>query len=231
MRHPLRAAVAAVAVVTGAGTALVGSANAATATDTLANIKAKAAAAISARENSLNTAQTAINNNKWLTATDKASALQIVSSDESGLTTLGSKIQSDTTAAQVFSDYKTIFTGYRVYLLALPQIRLAAASDDLSTGVVPRLTDVQNRLQKLLNGEYKDKNSPTVQAAMADLAKQIQAITQETNGLSATVLAFTPQQYDSNPTILSPARNAIRTARADAKQARQDIATVRNALR
>ena len=231
MRHPFRTAVAALAVVTGVGTALAGSANAATSTTGLSDIKSKAAAAISARLSSLSTAQTAINNNKWLTPTDKSSAFQIVSNDTSGLTALGQKIQNDTTVTQALADYNTIFTGYRVYLLALPQIRLAAASDDLSTGVVPRLTDAQTRLQNLLNGKYKDKDSATVQAAMADLAKQIQAITQETNGLSATVLAFTPQQYDSNTSILSPARTAISTARSDARAARQDIRTVREALR
>jgi hypothetical protein len=231
MRHPFRTAVAVLAVVTGAGTALAGSANAATSTTGLSDIKSKAAVAISARLSSLSTAQTAINNNKWLTPTDKSSALQIVSNDTSGLTALGQKIQNDTTLTQAVADYKTMFTGYRVYLLALPQIRLAAASDDLSTGVVPKLTDAQTRLQNLLNGKYKDKNSATVQAAMADLAKQIQAITQETNGLSATVLAYTPQQYDSNTSILSPARTAISTARSDARVARQDIKTVREALR
>ena len=231
MRHPFRMAVASVAVVAGVGTALAGSANAATPADTLANIKAKAATAITARLNSLSTAQTAIGNNKWLTSTDKSTALQIASNDTSGLTALGEKIQNDTTVAQAAADYKTIFTGYRVYLLALPQIRLAAASDDLSTGVVPRLTDAQTRLQNLLNGKDADKNSSTIQAAMADLAKQIQAITQETNGLAATVLAYTPQQYDSNPSILSAARSDIRTARSDAKTARQDIQTVVEALR
>lgn len=231
MRHPFRTAVAALAVVTGVGTALAGSANAATSTTGLSDIKSKAAAAISARLSSLTTAQTAITNNKWLTPTDKSTALQIVSNDTSGLTALGQKIQNDTTVTQAVADYKTIFTGYRVYLLALPQIRLAAASDDLSTGVVAKLTDAQTRLQNLLNGKYKDKDSATVQAAMADLAKQIQAITQETNGLSATVLAYTPQQYDSNTSILSPARTAISTARSDARAARQDIKAVREALR
>ncbi|HEX4862475.1 MAG TPA: hypothetical protein VFV02_00285 [Acidimicrobiales bacterium] len=231
MRHPFRSAVAAAAVVTGAGVALAGGANAATSTTGLSDIKTKAAAAISARLDSLGTAQTAINNNRWLTSPDKAAALQIVSNDTSGLTALGQKIQNDTTVVQAAADYKTIFTGYRVYLLALPQIRLAAASDDLSTGVVPRLTDAQTRLETLLSGKYKDKNNSTIQAAMADLAKQIQAITQETNGLSATVLSYTPQQYDSNTSILLPARTAISTARSDAKAARQDVKTVRDELR
>jgi hypothetical protein len=223
--------VAAIAVVTAAGTGLAAAASAQTSGSGLADVKAKASAAISTRLTSLNTAVMAVNSNKWLTSTDKSTALQILNNDISGLTALGQKIQGDTTYAQAVADYKTIFTGYRVYLLALPQIRLAAASDDLSAGVVPRLTDAQKRLENLLDGKDKDKNNSTIEAAMADLAKQIQAITQETNGLSATVLAFTPAEYNANTSILSPARTAIRTARADAQTARQDIRTVVGALR
>ena len=231
MRHPFRMAAAAAAFVMTAGTALSGTASAATSGSGLTDVKARAAVAISARLTSLNSAITAVNNNKWLTSTDKSTALQTLNTDVSGLTALGQKIQSDTTLSQAVADYRSIFTGYRVYLLALPQIRLAAASDDLSTGVVPRLTDAQTRLQNLLNGKDQGKNSSSVQAAMADLAKQIQAITQETNGLSATVLAYTPAQYDANTSILTPARTAIKTARADAKTARQDVKTVIEALR
>jgi hypothetical protein len=231
MRHPVRMAAAAAAVVMTAGTAISGTASAATSGNGLTDVKARAAVAISARLTSLNSAITAVNNNKWLTSTDKSTALQTLNNDVSGLTALGQKIQGDTTLSQAVADYRTIFTGYRVYLLALPQIRLAAASDDLSTGVVPRLTDAQTRLQNLLNGKDQSKNSSSVQAAMADLAKQIQAIIQETNGLSATVLAYTPAQYDANTSILTPARTAIKTARADAKTARQDVKTVIEALR
>ena len=231
MRHPFRMAAAAAAVAITAGSAFSGAASAATSGSGLTDVKARAAAAISARVTSLNSAITAVNNNKWLTSTDKSTALQTLNNDVSGLTALGQKIQGDTTLSQAVADYRTIFTGYRVYLLALPQIRLAAASDDLSTGVVPHLTDAQTRLQNLLNGKDQGKNSSSVQAAMADLAKQIQAITQETNGLSGAVLAYTPAQYDANTTILRPARTAIQTARADAKTARQDVRTVIEALR
>ena len=236
MRHPFRTTIAALAVVSGAstvfaGTVFAGPANAQTSGAGLNDVKTKAAAAITARLNSLNSAIIAVDNNKWLTTTDKSTSLQILNSDVPALTTLGAKIQADTTLSQVTADYKTIFTGYRVYLLVLPQIRLAAVGDDLGTGVVPKLTDAQTRLENLLNGRDKGKDNPTIQAAMADLNTQIQAITQETDGLSATVLAYTPAQYDANTSILSPAHTAIKTARADAKTARQDIQTVVEALK
>ncbi|HEY8729014.1 MAG TPA: hypothetical protein VIL94_05490, partial [Acidothermaceae bacterium] len=75
------------------------------------------------------------------------------------------------------------------------------------------------------------KNTPEVQAAMADLATQITAIGAATSGLSATVLAFTPAQYDANHALLSPARASLATSRNDVKTARADITTVTKALK
>jgi hypothetical protein len=66
---------------------------------------------------------------------------------------------------------------------------------------------------------------------MADLAKQITAIGTETNGLSATVLAYTPAQYDANHALLSPARAALAISRNDIKTARSDISNVVQALK
>jgi hypothetical protein len=235
MRHPFRKAVASIAVAAGAAGAWAGTAYASNgntgANTSLSTVKAKASTAISTRLSSLGSAVSTVNANKWLTSSDKAAALAILNNDTTGLTALRTKVQADTTVSTAVSDYRTIFTGYRVYVLALPQIRLAAASDHLSTGVLPRLTKAQSRLESLLSGKDRSKDTSTVQAAMSDLAKRIQAIGQGTNGLSATLLAYTPAQYDANTSLLVPARTSLKTARGDAKTARQDIATVIKALR
>lgn len=230
-KHPLRKMVATAALVAGATGGFAGSASAATG-KTLSQVQQLAAAAISARLTALNAAGGAVNANRWMTTTDKSSAGAIISSDTSGLTALGTKIQSDTTVSQATADYRTIFTGFRVYLLALPQMRLAAANDDITVGALPRLSDAQTRLQNLLAGPDKGKDTPQVQAAMADLAKQISAAQQAVAGLSsATLLAYTPAQYNADTSLLTPARTAITTARGDLKAARADVTTVLEAIR
>jgi len=78
----------------------------------------------------------------------------------------------------------------------------------------------------LLAGADSGKNTPAVQALMTDLGNQITAITSETSGLSGTVLAYTPAQYDANHALLSPARASLAISRNDSKTARNDIATV-----
>jgi hypothetical protein len=233
MNRSLRLAIAGAAL---AGCAAVGLATPAWAAGssggaTLAGIKAGAATAIAARLTSLSTAIPAVSNNKWLTATDKSTLLNTLNGDQSGLTALGPKIQADTTVAQARSDYQSIFLDYRVYALALPQVRLAAAADDITGGVVPRLTDAQSRLEALLSGADSSKDTAAVQAAMSDLAAKIQAITSATSGLSASLLALTPAEYDANHTVLAGPRETILSARADIVAARADVMTVIGALK
>lgn len=199
--------------------------------DILAAIKARAAAAISARESALQAAVTAVDDNKYLTSDDRTRILATLDSDISGLEALAPVIQADTTVAKATADLRTIFTGYRVFALALPQARFAAAADDLTGTVLPRLTDARARLQALLEGADSGKNTPAVQAAMTDLGTQISSIASETNGLSGTVLAFTPADWNANHALLVQPRAQLVSARADARTARVDIRTVVKALR
>lgn len=197
----------------------------------LAAIKTKAASAISVRESALQVAVSVVNANKYLTSGDRAHILTTLNSDIDGLNSLAPVIQADTTVAKATTDFRSIFTQYRVFALALPQARFAAAADALTGTVLPRLTDAQSRLQALLSGPDAGKNTTSVQAAMSDLGAQISAITSATDGLSSTVLAFTPAQWDANHALLAPSRSHLVSARADARKARGDIRTVRQAIR
>ena len=220
------------AVVACAGTAVLptSQALASTTATTLSGVKAEAAAAISVRESALQAAVSAYTSNPFLTSADRSAILTTLNSDLSGLQALAPVIQADTTLSKALSDYRTIFTQYRVFALALPQSRFAASADDLTGTVVPHLTDAQSRLQALLAGPDSAKNTPAVQAAMTDLASQISAITTATNGLAATVLAYTPPEWNANRTLLAQPRADLVTARADARTAHHDVATVVAAL-
>ena len=172
-----------------------------------------------------------MSSNKFLTDSDRSSVLATLNSDLSGLNALAPVIQGDTTVSQARSDYSSIFTKYRVFALALPQARFVASSDDLTGTVVPRLTDAQSRLQSLLSGPDSGKDTAAVQAAMTDLGKRISGITSDTSGLAATVLGYTPADWNTNHELLSPARSKLQDARSDARAARNDIRTVVQALR
>jgi hypothetical protein len=195
----------------------------------LAAIQAKAAAAIAKRLASLNVALTSVGANAFITAADKATLQTTLTSDQTGLTALGVTIAADTTAKQAATDCATIFTGYRVYALALPQVRYAEATDDLTGTVLPKLQDAQSKLEALLAAD-PSKNTAAVQVSMADLATKISAIQAGTDGLSASVLAFTPAQYDANHALLAAPRATLADARIDVKAARADIVSVTKAV-
>ncbi len=196
----------------------------------LAAIQAKAAADISARVTSLDQAIPAVTANSVITSADKATLLSTLNNDLSGVIALEHTIAGDTTAKQAATDAATIFTTYRVYALALPQVRYAEAADDITGGVLPQLANADTTLAALLAGSDSAKNTPAVQAAMADLAAKISAATTATTGTSAAVLAYTPAQYDANHDLLNGPRQNLTTAQADIKAARGDIATVLGAL-
>jgi hypothetical protein len=193
---------------------------------TLAAIKAQAATDIARRLASLSVAINDVTNSTAISAADKTTLLATLNADVTGLTALGTTIAGDTTVQQAVTDFKTIFTGFRVYALALPQVHFAAAADTITMSVLPKLTDAQSKLAALLAGVDSGKDTPAVQALMTDLGNQITAITSETSGLSATVLAYTPAEYDANHALLSPARASLAISRNDSRTARNDIATV-----
>jgi hypothetical protein len=197
----------------------------------LSTIQAKAAAAIADRLTSLGTAIPSVTANQVITPADRSTLLATLNHDVAGLTALRATIAGDTTAKQAATDAATIYTTYRVYALALPQVRYAEAADDLTGGVLPKLVDAQTKLAALLAGADSAKNTPAVQATMTDLGTKITAATTLTAGLSGTVLAYTPAQYDANHALLSAPRQSLAMAGTDVKAAQVDVTTVLDALK
>ncbi len=196
----------------------------------LAYVKAKAAAAISLRESALQAAVLAVGSNLSLAPADRASLQSISNGQAAALATLATTIQADPTVVQADADYTAIFLNFRVFVLVLPQVRLAASADDLTATVIPRLTDAQGRLEALLSGFDSAKDSAAVQAARSDLAKQISVMTTATSGVATQVLGYHPGDWNGNHAILDAPIAALVRARAAATAARGDIKAIVTAL-
>jgi hypothetical protein len=241
MSRTIRRALVATALAAGISGSVAGTAFADTSTTSptaptpgagrLALIQQRAQVAIATRLSALHVALTAVNTNPSITASDKTTLTTTLNGDLTGLSTLGQKIQADTTASQALADYQTIFSGYRVFALALPKVRYAAACDDVTAGVLPRLNDANARLSALLAGPDQSKDLPPVQAAMQDLATQLKNIATSTTGLSASVLALTPAEWNANHAILAGPRQTLEGVRADVHAARQDVITAVTAIK
>lgn len=197
---------------------------------TLAAIQAKATVETTKRIGSLNTAIAKITAAAHISSADRATILGTLNGDLSGMNTVEAKIAADTTVATAKADFKTIYTSYRVYAVALPQARIASAADRMTSTTIPRLTTAETKLAGLLSGKDASKSTPALQADLSDMQSKIAGATTALNGVSASALAVTPSDYNSNHSVLSSDRAAIKTATADLKAAAADGKTIRAAL-
>jgi hypothetical protein len=236
MRRSLRAltiTTAALATFGTAGAALAATPSAAPSAPAgrLAAIQAAGAKATSDRIIALDGAIPKVTANVALSAADKSTILNTLNADLNAMHALAAKIAADSTADQASTDYKSIFSTYRVFAVALPQSAYAAAADDLTDTTVPKLTAAQKSLAALLAGPDAAKSTPALQAQLADMAAKIAAAQSAVSGVAASALGVTPAGYDANHSILVPIRQSETTALADAKAAGVDASDIVAALK
>jgi hypothetical protein len=192
---------------------------------TLADIKATAATDITDRVNELNAAIAKVNGAKDLGA-GQGTLVSYLGTDMVPLQQLNQKIQGDTTVVEAAQDFGSIFSGYRVYALVLPAARIAADTDGATTTAIPNLTSGAAKAQAKVN----PGNQAQLQPLIDDLNSQIGTATNATNGLAATVLAFTPAEWNANHGLLAASRSssqaaigALEKGRSDVRQIVQDL--------
>jgi hypothetical protein len=190
-----------------------------------AGIKAQAAIDITARVNDLHGAIAKVNAAKGL-GSSQASLVSYIGTDIAPLQQLNQTIEADSTVQQAAHDFGTMFSDYRVYVLVLPASRIAAEADHATTTTIPKLTADAATAQSRVT----PANQATLQPLIDDLNGQISTATNATNGLAATVLAFTPAQWNENNALLAASKasdqaaaGTLQRGRADVKQIAQDL--------
>ena len=105
---------------------------------TLATVQAAGKAATATRIATLNVTIPKITANKYLTPSDRSTILATLNHDLSSMDALQTKIAADTDLKTAAADVQSIYTGYRVFAVAIPQSHYAAAADGLT---VPGMMD------------------------------------------------------------------------------------------
>jgi hypothetical protein len=206
------------AAMLGAGAALAGAATPASPAHTLSGIQAEAAAAVSLRVDDLNAATSKVNADPGLGA-DGGALAAYLQADIAPLQALGQKIAGDTIETTAAADYATIFTNFRVLALVLPAAHIAGAADQIGATTVPRLTTLATKAAAHVN----PSNQGVLQPLINDLNAQIAAATTATAGVSATVLAYTPAQWNANRDLLVVGRGSVQSADKAVTKARADL--------
>jgi hypothetical protein len=192
----------------------------------LATIQSKAAAAVTTRVNDLNAAVGKVNADTKL-GSDASSLVTYLQKDIPGLQQLGQKIAGDTTASEAGTDAATIFTDYRVLALAIPAARLAAASDQIGTNAIPKLNAASTKAA----GYENSTNQSTLAPLLADLHTQISSATSSVSGVAATVLGYTPAQWNANRNLLAASKSSVSSARTAVKKAVSDLQQIRASVK
>lgn len=229
MSHRARRAgsiVAASAAALGISAAVAGAATPSSTPPTLASIQAKAAAAISPRVDDLNAATSKVQSDSHLGA-DGGALASYLEGSIAPLQALGQKIAGDTTEGAAATDYSTIFTNFRVLALVLPAARLAGSADVLQNTTIPKLTTLSAKASSRVDAT----NAAVLQPLIDDLNAQITDASQSATGVAATVLAYTPAQWNTNHDLLAPARGSVQAAAANIAKARADVKQIAADLR
>jgi hypothetical protein len=189
---------------------------------TLAGIKAKANTDITDRANSLNSAIEKVKAAKGL-GSSQSTLEAYLGTDITPLQQLDATIQGETSAQQAAADFRTIFTNFRVYRLVLPAAHIAGDAFRVTTTAVPNLQAASTKAQQYVN----PGNQGVLEPLIDDLNGQISAASNATNGLAATVLAYTPQQWNANNNLLAPSKQSDAQADAAVAKGRQDVKQIR----
>ena len=186
---------------------------------------AKADKEIDRRIAALNDLQTRIDAMERVTASFKQTLATNVTNQISGLTQLKTKIDADTDAATLKADIKTITDSYRIYMLVMPQARIAASADREVT-----LITMMNQLGAKLQARVSAS-----QSAGADVSKLLASLTDMSNKLadastqsqaSVSVSAgLSPDNGDATKQAQNAA--ALKTASGDLLAAEKDLIAAR----
>ncbi len=189
---------------------------------TLAGIKAKANTDITDRVNSLNSAIQGVKGAKGL-GSGQGALETYLGTDITPLQQLDATIQGATSMQQAAQEFGTIFTNFRVYRLVLPATHIAGDAFRVTTTGVPNLQAASTKAQQHVN----PGNQGVLEPLIDDLNGQISAASNATNGLAATVLAYTPQQWNANNNLLAPSKQSDAQADAAVAKGRQDVVEIR----
>jgi hypothetical protein len=175
--------------------------------NSLSEIQALAAKAITIRVNALDAAIKTVQGESFL-GSDGTTLVNDMQSDINGLQTLGTKINGDTSVAQAIADADLIFTEFRVYYVMLPVVHDVTTIDYVVNIDLPALGKDITTLQ----GEENPSNQAFIGPLVSGMQSQVQIATGATTGLVTDLLAYTPAEWDSNHRLFSTAQTAIQSA-------------------
>jgi hypothetical protein len=188
---------------------------------------------LSDRVTQLNTLLSAVDNtSNHLTPADAQTLQNDISTVElPGIQALQPQVVAQaTTCAELRADAHAMVFNFRVYLVMTPQTHLTIVVDD-ETYIEGRFVTLEpNIASAIQKAQAHGKNVAAAQAAFGDLQNQVTAAQNTTTGLSAQILAQTPQGYPGNHQVFVAALTSTTNAHTDLHAAYGDANQIKTDL-
>ena len=168
-----------------------------------------------------------------LTADEKASIGNSITSQISSLTTLQTQIDAETDITALKSDVKSITSSYRIFLLVVPQGRIVVAADKIATAATS-LASLSAKLQTRITEATGD--TAALSASLTDLNAKVADANVQASAAASEVANLTPDNGDSaklqsNDQAIKDARAKVQAALKDIQGAQQDAHAIVNGLK
>ncbi len=203
---------------------------------TVADAIVKADKDIVKRIDSLNNTLERVAGMKNISSAEKSSATSDIQSEINKLTTLKSKIDSDTDLATIKTDTASIIAGSRIYALVIPRINILASADKINV-IATMLETISVKLQTRIDEAKASSTDVTaLQKSLDTITTKTASAKQEALTAQATVSSLVPDNgdktiLDSNNADLKSARANIKTGNQDLKDARKSAKSIIDSLK
>lgn len=183
---------------------------------------------ITNRQNSLNTLNSRISADlsaHKLTG-DQASALQAdVTTNQTGLSNLKSKLDAETDARAARQDVANIFLQFRIYAVVLPR-DYRRIQMDIEINTKNLMQGFASTIKQAIGGAPSNEQA-RLNALFSDYQKQVAAAEAQLDTAQQDFPAMTPENFNQNRASYESTKtaldNALKAARVDLHQAAQDL--------
>lgn len=186
---------------------------------------------ITSRINTLNTLLKALTNSPHLSTSDKAALTAQINAEISSLNQLKTKIDADTSIQTLRTDIQSIYTEFRVYVLIVPKVHLMRVADRLSDAI-NKLSAYADALQTKIDvAKTQGHDVTSLTATLTDMRSQIAKAKTDLAAVESKIMSVTPDQYNSDKTVVTSARDSLNAARTALHTALKDGNQIRQGLK
>lgn len=192
----------------------------------LTTIKEKGNEEITRRITALSKLSSVLQSAQKLTASDKTALTSEVTSATSGLTTLKTQLDNETTLDGAKTDVQNIASEYRVFALVMPKVHLIKIADDQAVAETA-LTNAAAKLQtRLTSLQSSGKDVSALLTTLADMTTNITNAQKISTSVQSSVISLQPTDYNKDHGVLQGYNAQLKTAHADLVKARQDAEVI-----